>query len=216
MARRCPQLGLPPDDAQSPSSTGRTTSSVTAVRGDIARQLKFYARALRDYDIFHSANAHGLRFGHSLQRAFVAVRRVGRDRSCSSVPARRSSTRTTVASMASPRRRSRLGCRSRRATTARGSTCRTSAATRRTWPGAKLRNSLADYQITIGGNRADYNDDPTRPRGSGVLLPRPGVLEPGPADPDRTTGCALLVDRQDLPLGRQLRRTHVEAVRCAT
>ena len=24
----------------------------------------------------------------------------------------------------------------------------------------KLRNSLADYQITIGGNRADYNDDP--------------------------------------------------------
>ena len=24
----------------------------------------------------------------------------------------------------------------------------------------KLRNSLADYQVTSGGNRADYNDDP--------------------------------------------------------
>jgi glycosyltransferase involved in cell wall biosynthesis len=25
----------------------------------------------------------------------------------------------------------------------------------------RLRNDLADYQITVGGNRADYNDDPT-------------------------------------------------------
>src|SRR6185295_13885515 len=24
----------------------------------------------------------------------------------------------------------------------------------------KVRNDLADYQVTIGGNRADYNDDP--------------------------------------------------------
>ena len=42
----------------------------------------------------------------------------------------------------------------------------------------KLRNSLADYQITIGGNRADYNDDPRVHEVPGVRPPRPVVLEP--------------------------------------
>ena len=61
---------LPPDDAQSPFFHGQDYQFRHGRPGDTARQLKFYAQALRNYDIFHFANAHCLHLGPSLQRAF--------------------------------------------------------------------------------------------------------------------------------------------------
>ena len=47
----------------------------------------------------------------------------------------------------------------------------------------EFRNEVADFQALLGGNRADYNLDPTASRGARGLLPRPGGLEPQAQDP---------------------------------
>ena len=89
-----------------------------------------------------------------------------------------------AASTASPRARSRRGASGRSATTAPGGTSAEVCSDERNLAWGEFRNSVADYQVLMGGNRVDYNLDPRVPRGARVLLPRPERLEPGPPDPD--------------------------------
>jgi glycosyltransferase involved in cell wall biosynthesis len=150
---------LPPDDAQSPFFHGQDFQFRHGHPGDTARQLKFYARALRDYDIFHFANAHCLHLGPSLQRAFS---RFGESAEVKLL--KRSGKKIVY---------SNNGCLDGVSQTSFSAWGDEPVCNECPWQHVpavcsdqknlawgKLRNSLADYQITIGGNRADYNDDP--------------------------------------------------------
>jgi len=150
---------LPPDDAQSPFFHGQDVQFRHGHPGDTARQLKFYAKALRTYDIFHFANAHCLHLGPSLQRAFS---RFGESAEVKLL--KRSGKKIVY---------SNNGCLDGVSQTSFSAWGDKPVCNECPWQHVpavcsdeknlawgKLRNSLADYQITIGGNRADYNDDP--------------------------------------------------------
>jgi glycosyltransferase involved in cell wall biosynthesis len=127
---------------------------------DSLRQLIFYIKSLSDYDIFHFSNARGMTFGgylHSfLKRLSLEyteiklLKKLGKkivysNNGCLDGVSQ-SSFRTwgpePVCDI----------CRWRDVP----SVC--SDARNLAW--GKLRNSLADYQITLGGNRIDFNDVP--------------------------------------------------------
>ena len=129
--------------------------------GDVARQLAFYARSLRGYDIFHFSNAHGMQFGNYL--AGIA-RRLGRPGADVAL-LKRFGKRIVY---------SNNGCLdgvSQTRFAQWGSTPVCNECAWRTVPEVcsdernlawgRMRNRLADYQITVGGNRADFNDDPS-------------------------------------------------------
>lgn len=127
---------------------------------DLLRQLKFYGKSLFEYDIFHFSNAHSMKFGGYIHYAFTKLfseysevklmKKMGKkivysNNSCLDGVSQ-SSFRTwgpepvcdiccwrDVPAVCSDRRNLAWG---------------------------KVRNSLANYQITLGGNRIDYNDDP--------------------------------------------------------
>ena len=129
-------------------------------RLDPWRHLKFYLKALRRYDIFHFSGMWGLRFLYEFDNSFKRIlperwdikllKKLGKkivysNNGCMD-GVTQSSFRTwgpepvcdicpwqNVPSVCSDEGNHRWG---------------------------KLRNSLADYQITIGANRIDYNDDP--------------------------------------------------------
>ena len=129
---------------------------------DRVRQMKFYLTALARYDIFHFSNAHGMFFGPLISDVF---RHLG------------------FPEYAETRLLKKLG--KKIVYTNNGCLDGVSQSSFRTWPGpepvcdicpwravpdvcsdqrnlawGKLRNSLADYQCALGGNRKDYNDDP--------------------------------------------------------
>jgi hypothetical protein len=151
---------LAPDDPQSMFFRGQDFQFRHDRPSDPVRQLRFYARALRDYDVFHFSNAHCLHFGPTLQRQFS---RFGES---SEVKLLKKFGKKIVYS--------NNGCLdgvSQTSFSAWGdepvcnecpwqhvpSVC--SDEKNLAW--GQLRNSLADYQVTVGGNRADCNDDPT-------------------------------------------------------
>jgi len=129
---------------------------------DRAKQMIFYLKALARYDIFHFSNAHGISFGSLISDMF---RRLG------------------FPEYEEIRLLKKL-CK-KIVYTNNGCLDGVSQSSLRSWPGpepicdicqwkdvptvcsdernlewGKIRNSLADYQCTLGGNRKDYNDDP--------------------------------------------------------
>ena len=125
------------------------------------RHLGHYLRWISQYDIFHFSNAHGMQLRHpAARRRWPSICAPATRSGCSSGSASGSSTPTTAVSTASRRRRSRRGASARCATTVRGVTIPSICSDERNLTWGAFRNSIADYQILLGGNRIDYNLDP--------------------------------------------------------
>jgi glycosyltransferase involved in cell wall biosynthesis len=129
-------------------------------RGDLARHLAFYARALRTYDVFHFTGIHAMRFSHVLQQFFARrlrpgdeirlLKRLGKKIVYSGNGCLDGVSQTSFAAWGD--RPVCLDCPWRE----RPDVC--SDARNLAW--GKFRNKMADYQVLMGGNRADYNLDP--------------------------------------------------------
>lgn len=122
-------------------------------------QVFFYFIALWHYDIFFFANAHYLRFGYVVSTLFRVfgqgaeirlIKQFGRK-----VFYGNNGCRDGVAQSRFGQWKPHRVCDSC-AWVNRPDVC--SDALNLAW--GKLRNSLADYQCILGGNRVDYNDDP--------------------------------------------------------
>lgn len=126
---------------------------------DYARQLGFYVKALSRYDIFHFSNVHGLQFGPYLRSMFTVAHREGND-----VRVLKALGKKIVYS--------NNGCLDGVAQSSFASWGDRPVCVDCSWRDrpevcsdrgnlawGKLRNELADYQCTSGGNRKDYNDD---------------------------------------------------------
>lgn len=131
----------------------------SGVRG-IASQMAFFARSLLQYDVFHFSNAGLLTFGGYVRHVF------GR----------------TLGEYSEVRLLKKLG--KKIVYSNNGCSDGVSQSSFRTWgpvpvcdicpwrdmpsvcsdernlAWGRVRNELADYQVTLGGNRKDYNDDP--------------------------------------------------------
>jgi hypothetical protein len=122
--------------------------------------LAFYVAGLYAYDVFHFSNAHGICFGFPLQATFEQrfglhseidlLKRLGKkiiytNNGCLDGVSQSSFARWGQVPVCST-------CRWRN----EPAVCSNERNLR--W--GKFRNSVADYQCLLGGNRADYNDDP--------------------------------------------------------
>ena len=129
-------------------------------RRDLQRQLLFYQWTLRNYDIFHFSNAHGMSFGGSLQkwvtRRFGAgaeirlLKRLGKKIVYTNNGCLDGVSQTSFASWGD--RPVCSDCPWREVP----AICSDS----RNLAWGEFRNSVADFQILLGGNRIDYNLDP--------------------------------------------------------
>ncbi len=123
-------------------------------------QLRFYLKSIIKYDIFHFSNAHGMVFGFYLHNLFA--KHFGE---YSEIKLLKYLGKRIVYS--------NNGCLDGVSKTAFSqwepfNTCNICqwndhpevCSDERNLQWGKIRNELADYQMTIGGNRTDYNDDP--------------------------------------------------------
>lgn len=127
---------------------------------DLFSHLTFYIKSLFKYDIFHFSNAHEMQFGSDIHYMFKKLfseyseisllKKLGKRIVYSNNGCLDGVSQTSF---------SKWGpecvcdiCRWRDVS----SVC----SDERNLSWGKIRNRIADYQITIGGNRADYNDDP--------------------------------------------------------
>jgi glycosyltransferase involved in cell wall biosynthesis len=127
---------------------------------DVVRQIVFYIVALFRYDVFHFSNARAMKFGRYLPEIgrrlgrehldVEILRLLGKRIVYSNNGCLDGATQTGFASWGD--RPVCVDCHFRN----RPEIC--SDATNRTW--GTFRNLMADYQITTGGNRVDFNDDP--------------------------------------------------------
>jgi glycosyltransferase involved in cell wall biosynthesis len=127
---------------------------------DAFRHALFFAWAIPRYDIFHFSNVHGIRFGNALHlrvaERFSAsdeirlLKRLGKKIVYSYTGCLDGVLQSSFDAWG-PEPTCEI-CPWRN----QPSVC--SDETNRAW--GELRNSLADYQVLAGGNRADYNDDP--------------------------------------------------------
>jgi glycosyltransferase involved in cell wall biosynthesis len=130
-------------------------------KGDVRRHLRFYLWALRNYDIFHFSNAQGLRLSNALHDWFAQVfspgaeirllKRFGKKIVYSNNGCLDGVLQSSFASWGE--RPVCEDCAWRNVP----SVC----SDERNLAWGRFRNSVADYQVLIGGNRADFNDDPT-------------------------------------------------------
>jgi hypothetical protein len=124
------------------------------------RHALFYARAIGTWDIFHFSNKDGIRFGDTLASHATKLfgegseirllKRFGKKIVYSNTGCLDGVLQSTFDAWG-PEPTCEI-CPWRSVP----SVC--SDETNRAW--GELRNSLADYQVTTGGNRADFNDDP--------------------------------------------------------
>jgi hypothetical protein len=160
---------------------------------DLARHLRFYAKSLFNYDIFHFSNAHGMRFGDWIHFLFRQVfpeysevrllKALGKkivytNNGCMDGVSQTSFRKWgphcscdicvwhNVPKMCSDEKNLRWG---------------------------RIRNSLADYQITLGANRVDCNDE---------------LLEPGHDNPGELPSLVSGGYGKDIPFRGQLRDAH--------
>ncbi|MEZ5123712.1 MAG: hypothetical protein R2736_19425 [Solirubrobacterales bacterium] len=165
LSRRLRELGWTADvvniDAGSAGHYhGQDRMLVGRSRADLVKHLAFFARAARDYDVFHFANAHGLRFGDAIHD-FAAHRFAAYDEI---------------------RWLKRMG--KKIVYTNNGCLDGVAQTSFRAWPPyptcddcpfqhrpdvcsdelnlgwGRTRNELADYVALLGGNRADFNVAP--------------------------------------------------------
>jgi len=128
--------------------------------GHVWQQFGFYLKALWTYDVIHFSNAWGMAFGFPLQHLAAKVfdqgaevrliRRLGKkivysNNGCQDGVLQSSFAKWGPESVCAI-------CRWRN----EPAVC--SDERNAAW--GRFRNSLADYQCTLGGNRVDYNDDP--------------------------------------------------------
>ena len=129
-------------------------------RFDLLRNLSFYGRAIRNYDIFHFSNAHGIHMGPEL-RDFAAehfgeaseirlLKRLGKKIVYSNSGCLDGALQTSFDAWGPEPTCEICAWRNR------PEIC--SDDRNRAW--GMLRNSLADYQVNVMGNRVDFNDDP--------------------------------------------------------
>jgi len=126
----------------------------------VVHHLGSYLRWIGQYDIFHFSTAHGMRFGPYLHGAVAKLlrpgdeirllKRLGKKIVYSNNGCYDGVARTSFASWGD--RPVCADCRWRNSP----SVC--SDERNLTW--GAFRNSMADYQILLGGNRIDYNVDP--------------------------------------------------------
>jgi hypothetical protein len=129
-------------------------------KSDRRRYLRFYVGALLRYDIFHFTGAHNLRFGIPLQEWFGErfspgaeirlLKRLGKKIVYSNNGCLDGVAQSSFGSWGD--RPVCLDCRWRH----HPEVCNDDK--NLAW--GQFRNSVADYQVLIGGNRIDYNDDP--------------------------------------------------------
>jgi glycosyltransferase involved in cell wall biosynthesis len=148
------------DDTSRGHYHGQDSELLGRSRRDLARHLAFFARAAREYDVFHFANAHGLRFGDAIHDMLAhrateydeirLLRRLGKtivytNNGCYDGVAQ-SSFR------AWPWYPTCDDCPFK----TRPDVC--SDDRNLSW--GAIRNELADYVALLGGNRADFNRAP--------------------------------------------------------
>jgi hypothetical protein len=130
-------------------------------RRTLWRHLSFYLLALPSYDIFHFSNAHGIRFSDRLHDYFAEhiapgaeirlLKRLGKKIVYSNNGCLDGVAQSSFASWGDTPVCSECPWRER------PDVC--SDERNLTW--GAFRNSMADYQVLTGGNRIDYNDDPS-------------------------------------------------------
>jgi hypothetical protein len=124
------------------------------------QSLRFYVAALYGYDVFHFSNAHGISFGTALAQCVEEeLGPQGEIHMLKALGHRIVYSNNGCLDGASQSGFSRWGpesvcaiCRWRD----EPSVC----SDERNLEWGYFRNSVADYQCTLGGNRIDYNDDP--------------------------------------------------------
>jgi hypothetical protein len=127
---------------------------------DVYAHLEFYLRALFRYDVFHFSNAHGIHFGFPMYAWFrerfgesseiYLLKRIGKkivysNNGCHDGVSQSAFSRWGPESVCAI-------CRWRNEPTV--------CSDERNLKWGAFRNSVADFQCTLGGNRADFNDDP--------------------------------------------------------
>jgi glycosyltransferase involved in cell wall biosynthesis len=128
-------------------------------RLDVARQLRFYQWTLRNYDVFHFSNAHGMSFGGALRRwiqrrfgpgaEIRLLKRLGKKVVYTNNGCLDGVSQTSFASWGE--RPVCADCPWREVP----SICSDS----RNLEWGEFRNEVADFQVLLGGNRIDYNLD---------------------------------------------------------
>jgi glycosyltransferase involved in cell wall biosynthesis len=127
---------------------------------DTFRQFMFWQWTLRNYDIFHFSNAHGMSFGGSLQK-WVAKRfspgaeirllkRVGKKVVYTNNGCLDGVSQSSFASWGDEPVCNECPWRN----------VPTICSDERNLEWGAFRNSVADFQVLLGGNRIDYNLDP--------------------------------------------------------
>lgn len=125
------------------------------------RHLWFYFWALRNYDIFHFSNKEGLRFSSYISYTYKIgllpdhweiklLKKLGKKVVYSNNGCQDGVSQTSF---------SKWGPHSV-CEICRWHSEPTMCSDEGNLKWGKIRNELSDYQITLGGNRADYNDDP--------------------------------------------------------
>jgi glycosyltransferase involved in cell wall biosynthesis len=129
-------------------------------KGDLRRHLRFYWRALRTYDVFHFTGMHCMRFSHLLTDFFARrfspgaeirlLKRLGKKVVYSGNGCLDGVAQSSFAAWGE--RPVCLDCPWRE----RPDVCSDT----RNLDWGRFRNSVADFQVLMGGNRVDYNLDP--------------------------------------------------------
>ena len=123
-------------------------------------ELGFYMSSLYGYDIFHFSNAHAIAYGWNVQS--VVAKRFGMHGEIHLLKAlgkKISYSNNGCLDGVSQTAFSKWGPESV-CTICRWQHEPTVCSDARNLAWGNFRNSVADYQCTLGGNRADYNDDP--------------------------------------------------------
>lgn len=141
--------------------TGATPISQIRLYLRALRQILFYLRALWNYDVFHFSNAHAISFGWELHRWFK--NNIGEAAEIHFL--KRAGKKIVY---------SNNGCLDGVSQTAFGKWGPESVCAICKWRNVpevcsddrnlawgRFRNEVADYQCLLGGNRVDYNDDPS-------------------------------------------------------
>lgn len=128
--------------------------------GDLFRQFSFFFESIFSYDIFHFSNAHCMRFGRYIHYLFAKLfseyseirflKKLGKKIVYSNNGCLDGVSQSSFDSWGTEPVCSICFWRDM------PEVC----SDKKNLAWGKIRNELADYQVTIGGNRKDYNDDP--------------------------------------------------------